>query len=78
MRIRIPDRDVLLMDKAIKINVAATGNYAEAQNLLSRCIWNICFQTNSKERKRSLKILDDICKNSKYKDMPECQGGLPK
>jgi len=76
MKFKISEKDIMLMDKAIKIYVAATGDFAAPQNLLSRLIWNICF--NPKEYVRSKKMVEGICNESRFKDTPECQGCLPK
>lgn len=76
MKIRIQDRDIIKMDRAIKIKIAATGDFTESEAFLSRIIWQMCF--NPKEYKRCSKLLDTIVKNSGFKDLPECQGSLPK
>lgn len=75
MKIRLDDKEIIKMDAAIKIHVHAKGDYTEPDALLSRLIWNICF--NPREKKRSLKIIQTIVTGSEFKDLPTTKGSLP-
>jgi hypothetical protein len=75
VKYNLDEATIKKLDQLIKINVAATGDFTEPQSLMSRLIWNICF--NPKERKRSMTIVNSLVDNSKYKDLPVVQGKMP-